>query len=240
MRVGDVGHRLGEVVLDARLVDDEVRELADAVRIVGGHAGADDARGVLGVRPPEGHLGDPVGLLDDAVREAERLERLDAACLHAVGLTELQTSLGALDQACRDARELGELRRRDVAGRAAADDQDVDLVRELGRPLAADARRGLHAGITRDVSMVVELHGAFSPVGQVRPSMTALASREVRMCVGSAQVRAPVEDAPGREHGRPNVIRFEGTAMAATDDHSRPQAAPTEAAIVPLTARDAA
>ena len=159
-----VGHRLGEVVLDACLVDDDVRELADAVRIVGGHAGADDARGVLGIRPPKGHRGDPVGLLHDAVREAERLERLDRACLHAVRATALQTSLGALDQTCRHPRELGELRRRDVAGRAAADDQHVDLVRELGRPLAAVARRGLHAGITRDVSMVVELHGARSPL----------------------------------------------------------------------------
>jgi hypothetical protein len=46
-------------------------------------------------------------------------------------------------------------------------------------------------------------------------------------------VRAPVEDARGREHGRPKVIRFEGTAMAAL-------MAPTEARIVPLTARDAA
>ena len=202
--------------------------------------------GSCGVRPPEGHRGDPVRLLDDAVREAERLERLDAARLDAVRLTAApDVPRTPLDQTCRDPRELRQLRRRDVAGRAAADDQDVDLVRELGRPTRGRrpprAARGDHPRRIRGGGTA---WSAFSPVGQVRPSMTALASRKVRMCVGSEQVRAPVEDARGREHGRPKVIRFEGTAMAAlmaaTDDHSRPQTTPTEARIVPLTARDAA
>ncbi len=40
---GRLSHHLGEVVQHPRLVDDQVRELADAGRVVGGARDADDA-----------------------------------------------------------------------------------------------------------------------------------------------------------------------------------------------------
>ena len=108
---GGVGHELGEVVQHAGLVDDQVRELADARRVIHGAGGADDA-GVVGrVRLPERHLGDPVRLGDDALGEAEGLEGLDAAGLDAVGLADGEPAGAALNDARGDVRELGKLRR---------------------------------------------------------------------------------------------------------------------------------
>ena len=63
----------------------------------------------------------------------------------------------AVDDAGRDARELGQLRGGDHAGRAGAHDQHVDLVGKLLGAVDADAGRGLDAGVTGHVTVVVEL-----------------------------------------------------------------------------------
>src|SRR6185312_13179767 len=128
---GGVAGDLGEVVQHAGLVDDQVLELADAGLVVLGAAAAHDVRGVLGVRAPEGHLGDPVGLGGDGLGEAERLERLDGAGLDAVGLADLQAAAAAFDQAGGDVGELGELGGGEHAGRSGADDEHVDLLGQL-------------------------------------------------------------------------------------------------------------
>src|SRR6187551_1158140 len=84
---GAVRGGFGEVVEHARLVDDQVRELADLERVVLGAGRADDVLRILRVGGPEVHVRDVERLGDDALSEPERLERLDAARLDAVGLT---------------------------------------------------------------------------------------------------------------------------------------------------------
>ena len=63
-----------------------------------------------------------------------------------------------LDDGGVDVGELGQLRGGDHAGGAGADDEDVDLVSELGGAVDAHAGGGGDPGIGRDVSVVVELH----------------------------------------------------------------------------------
>ena len=156
---GTVRGGLGEVVQHPRLVDDEVRELADLERVVLGARRADDVLRVLGVGPPEVHVRDVVRLGHDALGETERLEGLDAARLDAVGLPEHEPAVAPLDDARRDPRELRHLRREQHARGARSDDEHVHLVGQLGRPVEAGAGRVLHAGLSRDVSVVMELHG---------------------------------------------------------------------------------
>ena len=134
---------------------------------------------VLGVRPPEVHVGDVVRLGDDALGESERLERLDAARLDAVGLTQHEPAVAALDDARRDVRELRQLRREQHAGGAGADDEHVHLVGELGGAVDAGAGGVLDAGLSGDVSVVVELHGVSSSDGDVEVLATMVASRRV-------------------------------------------------------------
>ena len=130
---GRVGHEFAEVVQHAGLVDDEVRELADPTRVVEGAGAADDLRGVPGVRLPECHLGDAVGLGDDPLGEAEGLEGLDAPGLDAVGLADGEPPCAALHDAGGDARELGQLGGREHTCGAGAHNEHVHLVRKLGR-----------------------------------------------------------------------------------------------------------
>ena len=156
---GGVRRELGEVVEHARLVDDQVRELADAGRVVVGARRTHDARRLGRVGLPERHLGDAVRLGDDALGETERLEGLDAARLDAVGLADLEATAAALDDAGRHAGELRELRRGDHAGRARPDDEHIDLVGKLVRSIDADARGRLQPRVTGHVAVVVELHG---------------------------------------------------------------------------------
>ncbi len=165
---GCVGHVLGEVVEHARLVHDEVRVLADARRVVEGAGAADDAARVVEVGLPERHLGDPVRLRGDALREAERVEGLDAACLDAVRLADREASRSSLDDPRGDRREPGELGGGDHAGGPAADDEDVDLVRQLVGPVDPDPRGWKHARIAGDVAMVVELHRFLTSSSRIR------------------------------------------------------------------------
>ena len=149
---------LGEVVEHARLVDDEVRELADVVRVVGGARAPHDLRGVGGVGAPEVHPADVVGLGDDALGEPERLEGLDAARLDAVGLTEHQPPVAPLDEPGDDVRVLGQLGGQEHPRRTRADDEDVDLVGHRRRPIGPGAGGGGDARGLRDVPVMVELH----------------------------------------------------------------------------------
>ena len=89
---------LSEVVEDTSLVDDEVWELADSGLVILRPSRADDVLGVLRVRVPEGHVDDVITLADDLLGESERLERLDRACLNAVGLSDDQARVPLLDE----------------------------------------------------------------------------------------------------------------------------------------------
>src|SRR5699024_5550122 len=108
---GAVRGGLGEVVQYARLVHDQMRELADVLRVVLGAGGTHDAPGVLRIRPPEIHIGDVVGLGDDARCEPEGLEGLHAARLDAIGLPEHQTAFAPFHDAGGHRGELRHLRR---------------------------------------------------------------------------------------------------------------------------------
>src|SRR5699024_8664396 len=137
----------------------QVGELAEPGGVIRRQTVPDGVLWVLGVRLPEGHLGDAVGLLGDAVGEAERLERLDAACLDPIGLSGFQSTRSAFDDPGDNVRELCELCRGDHPGRATADDEDVDFVGKLRRALSGDAGCGVDAWVTGDVPVVVQLHG---------------------------------------------------------------------------------
>ena len=141
---GGIRHELGEVVQHAGLVDDQVRELADAHFVVDGAGGADDAGVVRRVRLPERHLGDPVRLRGDPLGEAEGLEGLDAAGLDAVGLADGEPAGAALNDAGGDVGELGKLRGGEHACRPGADDEHVHFVGKLSR--AGRCRRRRPAG----------------------------------------------------------------------------------------------
>ncbi len=132
------------------------------VGVVHGAGGADDFGRVRGVRLPEGHLGDAVGLGDDPLGEAEGLEGLDAAGLDAVGLADGEPPAAALHDPGGDARELGQLRGGEHARGPGAHDEHVHLVGKLCGPVDADAGGRLDSRVTGYVTVVVELHGLSS------------------------------------------------------------------------------
>ena len=160
---GAVSGGLGEVVQHARLVHDQVRELADLQPVVLGARGADDVLTVLGVGAPEVHPTDVVRLGDDPLGEPEGLEGLDAAGLDAVGLTELQSAGTALDDARAHSRELRHLGGQQHARGTGADDEHVHLVGEIRRAIDAQSFGGEHAGLAGHVAVVVELHRRVLP-----------------------------------------------------------------------------
>ena len=158
---GRVGHELGEVVQHARLVDDQVREFADAHFVVNGTGAADDVRVVGRIRFPEGHLRDAVGLGDDPLGEAEGLERLHAARLDAVRLANSEPAGAALDDAGGDIGEHGQLGGGEHSGRTGTHDEHVHFLGELVGAVEAHAGGGLDSRVSGYVSVVVELHGLF-------------------------------------------------------------------------------
>ena len=145
-----------------------MRELADAGGVVEWPGAADDPAGSLGVGLPERHLGDAIRLGGDALGEAEGVEGLDTAGLDAVRLTDREASRAALDDARGDGREAGQLGGGDHARRPAADDEDVDLVREVVGSIDPDARCGQDPRITGDVAVVVELHRFLTSSSRIR------------------------------------------------------------------------
>ena len=144
---GPVRGGLGEVVEHTRLIDDEVRELADVVRVISRARAPDDAARIRGVGSPEVHPADVVRLGDDPLSEAESLERLDAARLDAVGLTDREAAVAALDDARHDTRILRELGREQHACGPGPDDQDVDLVGNLHGAVDPGSGSGLDARV---------------------------------------------------------------------------------------------
>ena len=120
-------HDVEKEVMDARLVEDDMREFRQTVLDVLHPAAADDVRGLPFVRLPERGLVDPTGFLQHALAESEGMEHLHGAAGDAVGLPEQQAARLLLDDAGLDVGKRAKLRRERQARRAAADDQDIDL-----------------------------------------------------------------------------------------------------------------
>ena len=155
---GAVGRSLQEVVEHACLVHDQVRELGDAVRVIRGTPGAHDVLRVLRVRIPEAHLGQVERFLDNALREAEGLERLHAAGLNTIRLADFETAGAALDEPGAHIRVLGQLGCGDHAGGTGSNDQDVHLIRQVFRTVDSVALRGSDSRILGNISVLVKLH----------------------------------------------------------------------------------
>ena len=146
------------MVEDARLVDDHVRELGQAVLHVLHPPGAHDARSVVRVGSPEHRLVDPVRLSDELLAEPERLEHLHRAAGDPVGLADLERTGLRSTMRVVIVRELGELRGEHQSGRPASDDQDVDLVRQGRRPCCRSRIGRPDARVAGPESVHVELH----------------------------------------------------------------------------------
>lgn len=95
--------------------------------------GASDLCRVSLCRPPEGRLVDPIGFAHEAFGQAERAEHLYRPAGDPVGMTQLERSLTALDDASGDVGELSQLCGENGSGRPRADDEDVDFLGELRR-----------------------------------------------------------------------------------------------------------
>jgi hypothetical protein len=151
-------HVVEEVGEHPRLVDDHVRHLGEALLDVRDAAGARDLARVGGVRPPERDLVDPVALVDQLVGQAERFEHLDAPARDPVGLAHLERAVLPVDHGGADVREGRQLGREHQTGGAAADDEDVDLLREGVRPRRDRRVRLLDERVTGLVTVEIELH----------------------------------------------------------------------------------
>jgi hypothetical protein len=146
------------VVVNARLVEDHVRELGQAVLYVLHPPRAHDARPVVRVGSPEHRLVHPVGLGDELLAEPERLEHLHRAAGDTVGLAELERTGLSLDNARCDRRELGELGGEHQSRRTTSNDQHVDLVRQGRGPCNCGRIGRPDARVASPESVHVELH----------------------------------------------------------------------------------
>ena len=151
-------HRLQQVVMDPRLVDDHVRELRQAVLHVLHASGAHDPRPIVLVGPPEHGLIHPIGLSDQVLTESERLEHLHRAAGDAVGLPELDRTRPALHDACRDPRELRQLSGQHQPGGTGAHDEHVDLGGQFGRSGSRNRISRPDSRVTDLEAVQVELH----------------------------------------------------------------------------------
>ena len=124
---GRSAHDVEIEIMHARLIENDVRELRQAVFDILDPAAADDVRRLPVIRLPERRLVDPAGLLQHALAEAEGMEHLHRAAGDAVGLAELHAARLLLDDAGLDVGKRGQLRRERQPCRSAADDQDIDL-----------------------------------------------------------------------------------------------------------------
>src|SRR5690606_37749681 len=99
-----------------------------------------------------------VGLFDDFVGEAERLEGFNRAGLDAVGLADFEASGAHFNGAGVDAGETRELGSDHRGCRTGAHDQYVHFIWNLFGAVNSVAGRFLDAWISGDISPVVNLH----------------------------------------------------------------------------------
>ncbi len=138
MRRG-VAHGVEQEVVDTRLVEDDVRELGEAVLGILDAAAADDRAIATGF--PERGFVHPVGLAQHPLAEAECLEHLHRAARDTVGLTNQKRTGFLVDDARPDRRERGELGGERQAGRSTPDDQHVDIPAAVRRRARLGDRR---------------------------------------------------------------------------------------------------
>jgi hypothetical protein len=123
-----LAHEVEKAVMDARLVEDDVREFRQTVLDVLHPAAADDGLGPPFVRLPERRLVNPICFLQHALAEAIGVEHLHGAAGDTVGLADRQPARLLLDDAGLDVGKLRKLGREREARGPTADDEDVDLL----------------------------------------------------------------------------------------------------------------
>ena len=113
--------------MDARLIEDDMRELGETVLDVLNAVAADQGPATRLVGFPKGKLANPTGLLHDAICNTKSLEHLHRAAGDAVGLADQEAARFLLDDAGCDIGEGSKLGGESQTGGTAADDLDVDL-----------------------------------------------------------------------------------------------------------------
>ena len=176
------------------LVDDEVRELREAVPHVLDPSETLEPRWVGRVRPPEPGLVDPVRLGHHPLGEPERLEGLNGAAIDAVGPAHLQRPGGSLHDPGDDLGKLRQLGRQQQARRAGADDEDVHLLRQRGLIFTSALGRRPNPWVTLEVAVEEVLHAVLQFISDHPPAWQAWSLTFVR--VGSTCLcRSPAHPA---------------------------------------------
>ena len=169
---------LQQEVRQPGLVDDDVREFRKPVADVLHAPEALDAGGVLRIGTPEVGLVDPVGFCRHSLGQTEGLERLDGLAVHTVRPADFQRAGCSLDDAGHDVRELGQLSGEQQSRRSGADDEDVDLGRQVGLIVRSAVRRGSDPRVTLSVAVQEVLHRASSCCG-MRAAVEQLLVKEL-------------------------------------------------------------
>lgn len=128
-------HVIAKVGQHSRLVDDDVRELRQALLGVLDAPCSSDPGLIVRAGSPIADLVDPVGLVDQPAGQSERLEHLHGSDGDPVGLTHLEGTVPPVDDDGRDIGESGHLRSQDETGRTAPDDQDIYFLGRAPRRL---------------------------------------------------------------------------------------------------------
>ena len=180
------------------LVDDDVREFRQSVADVLHAPEALDAGGVLRIGTPEVGLVDPIRFRGHSLGQTEGLERLDGPAVHTVRPADLQRAGRLLHHAGHDVRELGQLSGEEQPGRSGTDDEDVDLVRQIGLIVASAVRRGSDPRVAFSITVEEVLHCASLrwARGRRRASAVAGRSRTIRTRRLRAQPSFPPNGKP--------------------------------------------
>jgi len=183
---GRSAHDFQIEIMHARLVENDVRKLRQAIFDVLDPAAADDVRGLPVIRLPERRLIDPAGLLQHALAEAEGMEHLRRAAGDAVSLAELHPARLLLDDAGLDIGKRGQLRRKRQPCRSAAEDQDIDLfgnstLRTRGR-ISLRPVEDLRVARLESIQVKLHDHSLSSTAGAARAIFLAAA----RPLIGSS------------------------------------------------------
>ena len=184
--------------MHARLVEHDMREFGEPVFDILNPAVPDDCLSRNIVRFPEGCLVNPIGLLCDALAEAEGFKHLHRPAGNAVGLAEKQGARFLIDDPGANVGKGCQLRRQGQTGRPAADDEDINVLGKRGR-----VGRGLVGlGRIRDFRIAgseaveMELHDATFPglfwLRISRPAeLSLLRTAPFRAFAGFAEARNP-------------------------------------------------